>query len=153
MGRLSADQAFSVAALWTIASTVTQQGVNAIVQDRLSTFSRHTAPRLEGGECCKVVTYRRLIAAGGTPATPSLASAAARDPHAKEEAVRVAKLDAFFQLVMEEVLDTADLGVTVDHLQDAGGLQSLKESVLAVPSRLSTERIAALMAALKRWKR
>ena len=54
---------------------------------------------------------------------------------------------------MEEVLDTAELGVTVDHLQDAGGLQSLKESVLAVPSRLSTERIAALMAALKRWKR
>eukprot|EP00435_Cladocopium_sp_Y103_P007954 s3509_g2.t1 len=34
-----------------------------------------------------------------------------------------------------------------------GSLQSVKESVLAVPSQLSTERIGALMAALKRWRK
>ena len=67
--------------------------------------------------------------------------------------MRVAKLDAFFQLLMEEVLDTAELGLTVDHLQDAGSIQSIKESVMAVPSQLSTERVGALMAALKRWKK
>ena len=51
----------------------------------------------EPGQPCKVVTYRRFIATGGTPTTPCMAAAAAADPHAKEETVRMTKLDAFFR--------------------------------------------------------
>ena len=100
-----------------------------------------------------MVTYRKLIQAGGTPEPPSFARAAATDPHAKEQSVRVAKMDAFFQMLMEDVVDAAELGLTVDNLQDAGSIQSLKESLMATPNQLSTERVGSLMAALKRWKR
>ena len=156
-GRLSADQAFSVAALWTLAlsraTTQGHKGIAAIVEDRTSVFSKHTAPRPEPGQPTKVVTYRKLIQAGGTPEPPSFARAAATDPYAKEQSVRVAKMDASFQMLMEDVVDAAELGLTVDNLQDAGSIQSLKESLMATPNQLSTERVGSLMAALKRWKR
>eukprot|EP00435_Cladocopium_sp_Y103_P066115 s646_g28.t1 len=156
-GALSADMAFSVAALWTLAlsraSTQAHQGVSAIIADRESVFSLHAAPRFEAGQPSRVVTYRTLIATGGTDAPPFFVQAAAADPYAKEQSVRVAKMDSFFQLLMEDVLDTSELGITLGHLQDAGSIQSLKESVMAVPAQLSTERISSLMAALKRWKK
>ena len=156
-GRLSADQAFSVAALWTLAlsraTTQGHKGISAIVEDRTSVFSKNTAPRPEPGQPSKVVTYRKLIQAGGTPEPPSFARAAATDPYAKEQSVRVAKMDAFFQMLMEDVVDAAELGLTVDNLQDAGSIQSLKESLMATPNQLSTERVGSLMAALQRWKR
>ena len=56
-------------------------------------------------------------------------------------------------MLLEDVVDAAELGLTVDNLQDAGCIQSLKESLMASPNQLSTERVGALMAALKRWKR
>ena len=116
--------------------------------------SPRTPPHaLNLGQPSKVVTYRKLIQAGGTPEPPSFARAAATDPYAKEQSVRVAKMDAFFQMLMEDVVDAAELGLTVDNLQDAGSIQSLKESLMATPNQLSTERVGSLMAALKRWKR
>eukprot|EP00435_Cladocopium_sp_Y103_P025477 s1719_g6.t1 len=63
------------------------------------------------------------------------------------------KLDAFFQLLLEDVLDLNAMGTTLQQLQDPGSLQLLKEMVMAKPSQLSTERIGALMAAYRRWKR
>eukprot|EP00435_Cladocopium_sp_Y103_P025431 s4491_g6.t1 len=156
-GPLSADQAFSVAAMWTLAlsraTTETHQGMAAVVEDRTSTFSKHAAPRAEPGQPSKIVTYRKLISAGGTTSTPSLTQAAASDAHARQQAARVAKLDALFQMLMEDVVDAAELGLTVDNLTDAGAIQSLKESLMSAPSQLSTERFKALMTALKRWKR
>ena len=84
-GKLSADQAFSVAALWTLAlsraTTQGHKGINAIVEDRTSCFSKNTAPRPEPGQPSKVITYRKLIQAGGTPEPPSVAQAAACDPY------------------------------------------------------------------------
>ena len=149
--------AFSVAALWTLAlSKATAQGhkgVAAIVEDRTSTFSRNVAPRPEPGQPSKIITYRKLIQAGGTLAQPSLAQASAVDPYAREQSHRMAKLDAFFQMLLEDLVDAAELGLTVDNLTDAGSIQSLKESLMATPNQLSTERVGSLMAALKRWKR
>ena len=78
-GKLSADEAFSVAALWTLAlsraTTQGHKGIAAIVEDRTSTFSRNVAPRPEPGQPSKIITYHKLIQAGGTPAQPSLAQA------------------------------------------------------------------------------
>ena len=56
-------------------------------------------------------------------------------------------------MLLEDLVDAAELGLTVDNLTDAGSIQSLKESLMATPNQLSTERVGSLMAALKRWKR
>ena len=156
-GKLSADQAFSVAALWTLAlsraTTQGHKGIQAIIEDRTSTFATHRTPRPEPGQPSKIITYKRLIQTGGTPLPPTLAQSAAVDPYAKEQATRMAKLDAFFQMLMEDVVDAAELGLTVDNLADAGSIQSLKESLMTTPTQLSTARVGALMAAFKRWKR
>eukprot|EP00435_Cladocopium_sp_Y103_P016958 s317_g4.t1 len=155
-GPLSADLAFSVSSLWTLsmsrASTSTAAHVHALVQERESTIKRPVA-RDEPGEPPKILTYRRLIATGGTPETPTMATASSSSPYAKEQATRQAKLDSFFQLLMEDVIDLHAMGATMQQLQDPGSLQSLKAVVMATPSQMSTERISALMATFRRWKK
>lgn len=156
-GKLPADQAFSVSALWTLAmtraATSISAQVNTLVQERQSTFKASLPARDEPGEPPRMLNYRRLIETGGTPQTPTMVAAAAASPHAREQATRQAKLDAFFQLLMEDVIDLNAMGATMKQLQDPGSLQSLKEVVMAVPSQLGTERIGALMATFRRWKR
>eukprot|EP00435_Cladocopium_sp_Y103_P060613 s808_g22.t1 len=156
-GHLSGDMAFAVSSLWTLsmsrASTAITAQVAWIVQERESTVLVRQPPVNEPGEPVKVLSYRRLIDTGGTPHTPTMIEAAASCPHAREQANRMAKLDAFFQLLLEDVLDLNAMGTTLQQLQDPGSLQSLKEMVLAKPSQLSTERLGALMSAYRRWKR
>eukprot|EP00435_Cladocopium_sp_Y103_P029419 s2946_g7.t1 len=156
-GRLPADMAFAVSSLWTLsmsrATTALTSQVTRIVQERESTTLVRPPADNEPGEPPRVVSYRRLIDAGGTPHTPTMVEAAAACPHAREQATRMAKLDSFFQLLLEDVLDLNAMGTTIQQLQDPGSLQSLKEMVMAKPSQLSTERVGALMAAYRRWKR
>eukprot|EP00435_Cladocopium_sp_Y103_P021537 s1435_g5.t1 len=156
-GRLPADSAFSVASLWTLAmsrtATTITANVNRLIAERESHVRARAPERNEPGEPPRVMTYRRLIATGGTPQTPTMAAAADASPYAREQATRQAKLDAFFQLLLEDVVDLNAMGATMQQLQDPGSLQSLKEMVLAVPSQLGTERLGALMASFRRWKK
>ena len=155
-GKLPADEAFSVAAFWTLALsravTKEQQQVQNIVADRSSSLPNHAVSSLPNAPS-KIKTYRTLISHGSGPHPPTFAAAAAVDAFAKEKATKEAKLDAFFQMLMEDVLDMSDLGLTQAHLQDAGAIQSAKESIMAVPSQLSIERLGALMAAFGRWRK
>ena len=156
-GALDADAAFSISALRTLsmsrAVTTTASQVNQLVQDRESALRTKPPPDNEPGEPLRVLSYRRLIATGGTPETPTMAAASASGPHAREQSNRQAKLDSFFQLLMEDVIDLNPMGATMKQLQDPGSLQSLKGMVLTTASQLSTERISALMAAFRRWKK
>eukprot|EP00435_Cladocopium_sp_Y103_P021606 s1719_g5.t1 len=87
-GHLPADSAFAVSSLWTLAlsrsSTSATAQVSRIVQERESTVLVKRPPDNEPGEPLKVVSYRRLVDTGGTPHTPTMATAAASCPHAKE---------------------------------------------------------------------
>ena len=143
-GVLEADSAFSVSAFWTLAmsrtATTTASQVNQLIQERESTVLVKPPPDNEPGEPVRVLSYRRLIDTGGACS--------------REQATRQEKLDSFFQLLMEDVMEDLNaMGATMKQLQDPGSLQSLKEMVLATPSQLSTERVGALMAAFRRWKK
>lgn len=135
-GVLEADSAFSVSAFWTLAMSRT---ATTTASQRESTVLVKPPPDNEPGEPVRVLSYRRLIDTGGACS--------------REQATRQEKLDSFFQLLMEDVMDLNAMGATMKQLQDPGSLQSLKEMVLATPSQLSTERVGALMAAFRRWKK
>eukprot|EP00435_Cladocopium_sp_Y103_P033090 s1614_g8.t1 len=74
-------------------------------------------------------------------------------PHAKEDAVRLQKLDQLFQLVLTHILDLKELGVTLEQLQDPMELQRFKDAMMGGASRLSVQRLGALTAAFRRWLR
>ena len=97
---------------------------------------------------------RRLVPSG-VPAerAPILVAAAASDAHAKEDATKLSKLDQLFHLVLDNVLNLEELGVTAAQLQDPMELQRLKDTTMAVASRLSSQRLGALASALRRWLR
>ena len=115
--------------------------------DRSSSLPNHAVSSLPNAPS-KVKTYRALISHGSGPRPPQFSEAAAADAFAKQKATKQAKLDAFFQMLMDDVLDMSDLALTPAHLQDAGAIQPAKESIMAVPSQLSIERIGALMTPL-----
>ena len=63
------------------------------------------------------------------------------------------KLDQLFDLLVDHVLNLAELGVTPALLADPMELQKFKDTTLASASRLSVQRLGALVAAFRRWQR
>eukprot|EP00435_Cladocopium_sp_Y103_P035167 s1483_g9.t1 len=97
---------------------------------------------------------RRLVSSG-VPAerAPLLVETARADPHAREDAVKLSKLEALFRLVLDNVLNLEELGVTPKQLEDPMELQRFKDAVMAGAARLSGPRLGALCSALRRWLR
>eukprot|EP00435_Cladocopium_sp_Y103_P065745 s568_g27.t1 len=156
-GKLAAADAFSLHAFWTTVSGRSGQeaarATAAVVQDRQSSILIHAAPVHEAPERPKIVTYRQMMTTGALPVPPVLAAAAASDPHAREKALKDQKVDALFQILLEEVLDLEELGLSLEQIQDPGVVQQLKETVMAQPSQLSAPRLGALASSFRRWKK
>ena len=157
--RMSADMAFKLAMMWTLASQRSavqrDQAVQALVSERESTCPSRPVLSLETAPTDPArAPVRSMVATGLTSAVPPprIISANA-DPHVKEQAVKEVKIQALFQLALEDLLDLQKLGTTVQALQDPLRLQAFKDSVMTSAQRLGVERLGALTSALKRWKR
>ena len=70
---------------------------------------------------------------------------AARDPHAR---TKQAKLDAMFQLMMEDFVDPEEIGLSPEELTDPLKFQQFKDSLLVAPSRLGVQRLGTLVSFL-----
>eukprot|EP00435_Cladocopium_sp_Y103_P032169 s3721_g8.t1 len=156
-GRLDAQQSFSLHAFWTMISGRSHQdskrATDAVIRTRQSTVFLHPAP--EPGEPFKpkILSYKQMVTTGATPAPPVMSQAADHDPHAREVALKEKKVNALFHILLEDVLDLAELGLSVEQIQDPGVVQQLKETVMAQPSQLSAVRLGALASSFRRWRR
>lgn len=156
--RMSADMAFKLAMMWTLASQRSavqrDQAVQALVSERESTCPSRPVLSLETAPTDPArAPVRSMVATGLTSAVPPRIISANADPHVKEQAVKEVKIQALFQLALEDLLDLQSLGTTVQALQDPLRLQAFKDSVMTSAQRLGVERLGALTSALKRWKR
>ena len=82
---------------------------------------------------------------------PMVTHAATVDAFAREDAMKQAKLDQLFVLVVENVVDLAELQMTPAKLADPMARQAFKNTLMTGASRLSGQRLGALSSALKRW--
>ena len=156
-GKLNAAGAFGLHAFWTMVSGRSHQDskkvVDAVVLDRNSTILTHAVPEAGMPGPPKILSYKQMITTGALPAPPVLSQAAAQDPHAREVAVKGRKVDALFHLLLEDVLNLEELGLSLEQVQDPGVVQGLKETVMAQPSQLSASRIGALTSSFRRWRK
>ena len=133
--------------------------VAAVVQERRSSVATGSAssnnrPPLERRTAAPPPSNRiRLlqVAGGGEAGVRVIHQPQAQDPFTKEDITRHKKLDAMFDIALEYVLDLAELGVTEDMLQDPLQRRSLRDTTMAGASRLSVNRLGALISAFKRW--
>ena len=155
-GHLPADQAFSVAMLHTLAcrrgQDALQRGVNELVDERNSTERGRPVVALRGAPE-PAHPPRRVIREGFVGGPPVLVELAARDPHTREAAAKQTKLDAMFQLLMEDFVDPEEIGLSAADLTDPLKFQQFKDSLLVAPSRLGVQRLGTLVSSLRRWKR
>ena len=77
---------------------------------------------------------------------------ASQDPFAKEVLQKNAKLEAMFELLVADFLDLAELGVDRAMMRDPVRRQLLHKTVMPAASRVSPQRAAALVSALRRWR-
>jgi len=153
---LDATQAFAVHAFWTMISGKSHQDArrvtNAIIQDRQSTVLLHAAPDRGEPFKPKILSYKQMITTGALQNPPVLSQAAAGDAFTKEKAAKERKVDALFHLLLEDVLDLAELGLSTEQIQDPG-VEQVKDTVMSQPSQLSTNRLGALASTFRRWRR
>ena len=157
IGSLPPDQEFAVAAFWTVASGrahSTRAKVQRRVEDhRRSCISIHP---VQSGQDSTVppagVRLRHLTSTGPGSAAPTMIQDASQDPFAKEVLQKNAKLEAMFELLMDDFLDLEELGVDRPMMRDPVRRQLLKETVMPAASRVSPQRAAALVSALRRWR-
>lgn len=159
---LSRQEALKLAVVWTNARRESLRHVEslgaAVARDRQSSVSGSTrsvemapAASVEPGPSTKM---RRLLATGLPAEGVSMVTAAAtQSAHAKADAAKLQKLDQLFVLLVDNVLNLAELGVTPALLADPMELQKFKDTTLASASRLSVQRLGALVAAFRRWQR
>ena len=155
-GRLPADQAFSIAMMHTLAcrrgQDALRRGVGELVDERTSTERGRPVITLSGVPE-PAHPPRQVIREGFTGGPPVLVELAARDPHAREVATKQAKLDAMFQLMMEDFVDPEEIGLSPEELTDPLKFQQFKDSLLVAPTRLGVQRLSTLVSSLRRWKR
>eukprot|EP00435_Cladocopium_sp_Y103_P000858 s5581_g1.t1 len=160
--KLEHQEAMKVAVAWTNARRESVRHAEAlgrsVAQERNSSVgvpTRSAPPTPAASKLPEPAAKLRRLVSSGVPAAaaPLLIEAVTHDPHAKEDAYKLSKLDTLFQLVVEHVVDLAELGVTTAQLADPGERQKFKETLMAGASRLSGQRIGALCSALRRWLR
>ena len=129
-----------------------RRGVGELVDERTSTERGRPVITLSGVPE-PAHPPRQVIREGFTGGPPVLVELAARDPHAREVATKQAKLDAMFQLMMEDFVDPEEIGLSPEELTDPLKFQQFKDSLLVAPSRLGVQRLSTLVSSLRRWKR
>ena len=161
--KLDAQEAIRVAVAWTNARRASQNATVAlsveVARERLSSVGGPPRSVVVTPESVPVAPpsnkVRRLTPTGlAAPLhAPLVTYAAQQDPHAKEDAVKQAKLDKLFTLVVEYVVDLEELQMSPAKLADPMELQRFKQALMTGASRLSGQRLGALAAALRRWLR
>ena len=156
-GRLPADEAFAIAMMHTLACRRGQdamhRGVRDLVDERTSTERGRPVVALRGVPGPLGPPPRQVIREGFAGGPPALVDLAAKDPHTKEVAAKQMKLDAMFQLLMEDFVDPEEIGLSTEDLRDPLKFQQFKDSLLVAPSRLGVQRLGTLVSSLRRWKR
>ena len=157
IGSLPPDQEFAVAAFWTVASgrahSTRAKAQRRVEDHRRSCISTHL---VQSGPDSTVppsgVRIRHLTSTGPGSAAPTMLHDASQDPFAKEVLQKNAKLEAMFELLVADFLDLAELGVDRAMMRDPVRRQLLQETVMPAASRVSPQRAAALVSALRRWR-
>lgn len=143
--RMDADQAFKVALMWTLATQRAavhrDQAVQTLVSERESVHPTRPVLTLESAPTDPARRpARSMITTGLAAAVPPRVVSANADPHVKEQAMKEVKIQALFQLALENLLDLQSLGTSVQALQDPLRLQAFKDSVMTSTQRLGVER-------------
>ena len=158
--KLDAREAMQVAVAWTNARRASVRQLESlsleVVKVRQSSVGVPTRDHAPAPAAASVpepkAKIRRMVSTGVLPEQVSLLQAAvATDPHAKEDASKMVKLDQLFRLVLDNLLDLDELGLSQAALEDPAALQKLKDTTMAGASRLSVQRLGALASALRRW--
>ena len=157
-GKHSADEAFGMAMVFTLAGhrahDALLQSIDMVVEERSSSQLQKPSLRLEVAPSTSITpTVRRVLDTGFRGPAPVLQACAAADPAVKEHATKQVKLNALFQLLLEDFIDVTELGLSWSALQDPMKLQKFKDTLMEAPSRLSFQRIGALTSSMRRWKR
>ena len=157
-GKHSADEAFGMAMVFTLAGhrahDALLQSIDMVVEERSSSQLQKPSLRLEVAPLTSITpTVRRVLDTGFRGPAPVLQACAAADPAVKEHAIKQVKLNALFQLLLEDFIDVTELGLSWTALQDPMKLQKFKDTLMEAPSRLSFQRIGALTSSMRRWKR
>ena len=156
-GQLS-DEAFGMAMVYTLAGhrahDSLHQSVDVVAGERMSSQHQKPSLRLDAGPSNSIPpTVRSVIETGFRGAAPVLQACAAADPQVREEAAKQVKLNALFQLIIEDLIDLKELGMPWEALQDPIRLQRFKDMLMEAPARLSVQRLGVLVSSMRRWKR
>ena len=152
---------FQLARVWQLARKEAQDQVHnlvdAVVGERLSTSvsggrGRSSVP-LPAPKPMPSTVRTMLVTGTGPVDAPQTVAAMVAAPFAKEEAMRQARIDQLFQLALEDIIDLPSVGASWEMLQDPMRMQSFKEATMGAASRLSVNRLGALLNAYKRWKK
>ena len=158
---LTPDVAFQLARSWTLArrevEDQTQRIVTSVVQFRHSSLGTRRpepsqAPSVKPAPSSNRI--RPLVVGGGGVSGPMiLTERRAEDPFAKEDASRQLKIDALFQLAVDNILDLEEMGVAPSDLRDPLRWRELRDTTMSAASTLSVHRLGMLVSSYKRWLR
>ena len=126
--------------------------VQTVVAARESVYPSVPASQLASAPASSA-RARPLVGLGtgqaGVHTTSSPAPLAAQ----AEEAAKQVKLDALFGILLEYVLNIAELGITQASLDDPLQRQEVRDTILHGAARLSTARLGHLVSSFRRWLR
>ena len=156
--RLPADEALSLATVWTLslhfAEVATRAVVTDLIDQRTSTVrGRPVVAVPSAGPSAITAGARQILSTGLATGTITTVAQAVQDPHAKEQIRKQAKIQELFQFVLEYLVDLEELGTDWDTLKDPVKLQALKTTLMNGAQRLGVERLGALLATARRWRR
>ncbi|CAJ1330278.1 unnamed protein product, partial [Effrenium voratum] len=153
--RVDADAALEMAGVWTrvarMARAATKHAVDVIAAHRLSVFP--SQPLTPAEPAAKPARMKHLVAGGSGQSLPTTIVEGQDAKMVKDEAVKQNKLDLLFHILLEYVIDLAELGVQEQDLRDPVARQGVRDTVLHGASRLSTQRIGSLVSSFRRWAR
>ena len=155
------DMAMKLAHVWLRAGRAaqvhTQQLATAVAAERQSSIGQPVKRAVVPAEPPSTSVpgkVRRLLPTGlPVEGLVMVTLAAEADPWAREDALKASKLDQLFRMVLEDVVDLTELGLSWAQLEDPGCMQSFKETLMAAASRLSGARLGALISAFRRWRK
>ena len=100
---LAAEEGFTIVSFWTLASQRAQatykHHLREICIHRQSAVATSAPARPPDASTAVARPVRRLLATGEVREPPLLMSLAATDPHVKEQAAKVAKVQSLFEFV------------------------------------------------------
>ena len=158
VGRLPADEALTLALVWTLsinhATSVQQAVVRDLVDQRESAVRGRPmveVPALSQGRVAPAA--RQVLTTGLARDVIQTVAPALADPHGREQVRKQAKIQELFEFVVEYLVDLRELGLTEADTVDPARMQLFKDNLMQSAQRLGVERLGALLSAGRRWRR